>query len=388
MSNSPRPMVTLAPRLAAGVLLAMSMTGWTFAQPTSNPEPAAAETQVGTGPSAPRPGSRVPQPGSQPLQHAQTRNPVIIDLDFPGGTIAEYIAAVHEATGTPINIITSPDVAAMRLGPVRLRSASGNIVVEAVLTALVDRDDRSELKIQHLSGAGSESYGIVVNRFPAMAMPASAFSQDARTDLVGTYSIAALVNAPADDPEAKVLPREDVTKAIEAVLKLVAPSKPPKIFIHPETSLLVVQGSSSHLGLAETVITQLKEDLAATRQTERAVRNREQSEKRLRAARVEHQQTLEAEIHRSEQAAQPLRTRLAQLRAAPKVGEPAVQEQIAAVEAQLGRINHDRQQLEQQLRMQRLGLAPGGNEISVLRNELLMLRQEFEALKSQGRLAK
>lgn len=384
MSNQTRSMLKLASCVAAGVLFAVSMTDRTFAQAASDDDQQPAATPAPTRPSTAQPRPRVAQPSQQPFQRTESPEALIVDLDFPGGTIEEYIAAVHEATGKPFNIITSPEVAAMRLGPVRLRSASSNIVVEAVLTALLDRDERTELRVQHLTGAVSESYGIVLNRLPAMVRQGSPFGRSDRTDYVGTFSIATLVNAPADDPEAKRLPREDVTKAIEAVLKLVASSSPPKILIHPETSLLVVQGAGEHLNLAESVIKQLKEDLAATREADRAVRDRNARDRELEEARLKQQHLLQAEVQRLEQAAQPLRTSLEQLRADPKSESPEVRNEIAIVEEKLRKMMYDRDQIEQQLRGFRLGQFNNSADLNMLSNEVARLRREFEAFKARS----
>lgn len=382
MSNQDRPLLKLASCFAVGVLAAMSIVGATRAQTTDGTDQPAATPRPSMAPANPSPpqwGQLPTQPGQRNVQ-PETLN---IDLDFAGGTIAQYITAVQESTGRPFNVITSPEIAAMRLGPVRLRSASSTVVVEAIIAALVDRDERVQLRTQSLAHGGAESYTIRAERLPATAMPGSPFARSDRTDLVGTYSIATLVNPPADDPEAKRLPREDVTKAIEAVLRLVASPTPPKILIHPETSLLVVQGTGEHLSLAEGVIKQLKDDLALTREADHVVRDRAEREKQFAQARLEQQRAFDVEINRLEQAAQPLRTQIEQLRADVKGNAPEISHELNLAEEKLRKLNTEREQIEQQQRMLRLGQVSPSSSIRELENALARLSRDFEAFKAQ-----
>lgn len=388
MSNQTRSVLKRASCVAAGVLFAVSMTDRAFAQSASDDDRPPASNPAQTRPSTPQPRPSAVQPGQQPFQRAEKTEALIVDLDFPGGTIAEYVDAVQKSTGQPFNVITSPEIAVMRLGPVRLRSASSTVVIESIVAALVDRDERLQLRTQSLSHGGAESYTIRAERLPAMAMSGSPFARSDRTDLVGTYSIATLVNPPADDPEAKRLPREDVTRAIEAVLKLVASSTPPKILIHPETSLLVVQGAGEHLSLAESVIKHLKDDLAATREAERAVREREERDSRLRVLQFTQQELLQTEMKRLDQAAQPLRTTLEQLRADTKGETAEIKNEIAIVDERLRKITSEREQLEQQLRAQRLGQLVSASNLNVLSEEIARLRRDFEAFKTRSAPAK
>ncbi|MBY0311798.1 MAG: hypothetical protein K2W85_06995 [Phycisphaerales bacterium] len=384
MSNQDRHLLKLASCLAIAVLANASIVGASSEQPSSNGDgqPDAMQSRSKAPAVVPRPG-----PGAFPTQTVQRgdgQESLIIDLDFAGGTIAQYITAVQESTGRPFNVITSPEVAAMRLGPVRLRSASSTVVVEAIVAALVDRDERVQLRTQSLAHGGAESYTIRAERLPAMAFPGQpAMLRSDRADLVGTYSIATLVNPPADDLEAKRLPQDDVTKAIEAVLRLVASPTPPKILIHPETSLLVVQGTGEHLNLAEGVIKQLKDDLNLTREADRVVRDQAERERQFEKSRADQVSRFEDEHRTAMRLVVTIRDRISKLQADSKGDAPEAKQALAEAVEELSRVNREKEQVEQQLRAFRLGQFNNVADLNMLSNEVARLRREFEAFKAQ-----
>lgn len=289
---------------------------------------------------------------------------------------------VQAISATPFNVITSPEVSAMRLGPIRLRSASSVVVIEAITAALVDRNEQVQLRTQSLMYGGSESYTIRLERTPPFQIPGQPIISD-RSDLVGTYSIAALVNAPLDYPEAKALSREEVTAAIEAVLRLVSSSSPPKILIHPETGLLVVQGRTEHLKLAEQVIEQLKQDLTQTRQIERVLAEQKQRQKHMEESRQQQETLIRAELANLGNQQADLKRQLEILRVDTNSSSNDVKEAIDEVQQRLAKVRDQQRSLEDQLRQLRLGELNTGPQFWMLNEEIGKLRREVDALKSQ-----
>lgn len=176
--------------------------------------------------SAPAPG--LAQPQAQPFDPALrgTEQPRA-DIDFPGGTIAEYVEAVAEAFGGA-NAVIQPGAEDMSVAPVKLtqvRRVDALIVLQAVARAEPTR------RIQVIPSTEIVQIGLATR-------PSSAPQE------VRVWSLQRLTDSGAK--------AEDVLSAIETAINLV-PGEP-QIKFHRETNLLMMRASIDQLDAAQQVL--------------------------------------------------------------------------------------------------------------------------------------
>lgn len=61
--------------------------------------------------------------------------PTLVTIDFPGGTVTEYVEHVKRATKTPINVVVSPSVSGAVLAAVQLKDVPVDAAIRAIQTA-------------------------------------------------------------------------------------------------------------------------------------------------------------------------------------------------------------------------------------------------------------
>jgi len=174
--------------------------------------------------------------------------PTRFDLEFPGGTIAQYVAAIRAANPTA-NIATSPEVVDIRMEPVSLKQVTTAAAIELVSRDIgaVETGLRS-VRVSDIKNMGApEPVFNVVTR----SHPAQITSRTAVISLADVISRTAPVGI-------KV---EDILSAIEAATSLTSP--PANIRFHAETKLLLLHGSEDQLTALHATIEALHETATA-----------------------------------------------------------------------------------------------------------------------------
>lgn len=160
-----------------------------------------------------------------------------IDLDFPGGTVAQFIAAVR-ALAPESNIVISPaEVGESELAPIKLT----RVQVHDALKTLenVQWPDG----VSRLSTAQQGEVTIIGWREPKpQGGPA--------TPMSSVWSLREMIDAGM-----KV---EDVLSAVEAVIAL--QKEPVEVKYHKETALLLVRGTPEQIGAILQVIDRLRDE--------------------------------------------------------------------------------------------------------------------------------
>lgn len=182
-----------------------------------------------------------------------------IDVDFPGGTVSEYVAAVKRACPTPVNVALSPEVASMELGPISLTKASASVCMTAMEWSLKERG-RYQIATRSIDRGWTGSLTFAVEGGgPGALYPGIApqYSDPSVQPELRTFAIGSLLRPGADElaPPPKL---EELTQAIEAVLKLGKSKIPPKVLVHRETNILVIQGTAEHVALTQQVLRQIE----------------------------------------------------------------------------------------------------------------------------------
>jgi hypothetical protein len=181
------------------------------------------------------------------------------DLDFPGGTPKDLVAAIEKATGRPLNAIVPDELANTKLPALKMNSVD----VSQLFLALAAASRKSEAVI---SGTGypygPSSYQI--------ANTSCGFRQVAEGRLTDDTIWYFYVDKPILPPLtssgkvcrfyalAPYLDRgmsvDDITTAVETGWKMLGETSPPTISFHKDTKLLIAVGEPSKLEPIDAVL--------------------------------------------------------------------------------------------------------------------------------------
>lgn len=165
-----------------------------------------------------------------------------LDLDFPGGTVGQYVDAVRAAQPAA-NIVVSPDAAEFPMPPVQLKGVS----VEAAMGAIKQEVGDSQSGKSWVGAEPIPTRGSAEQVFRVMAG-----SQPGQSNQTVVISLAETLRA--NGPRA--LKIEDILSAIEAATNMTSP--PPKIRFHAETSLLLFHGTADQVSTLERTVDALR----------------------------------------------------------------------------------------------------------------------------------
>lgn len=175
------------------------------------------------------------------------------DLEFPGGTPAELVAAIQRATGRPLNVIVQPKDAATVLPALQMKS----IDVAQLFRAL------SEASPQQLI-TGFHQY-TVQYRFETQGKPHDAsiwyFSRHAPPENGDKRAMFFLLTPYL----AAGLTVDDITTAIQTAWAMQGGDERPEISYHKETNLLIAVGGSPGLETISFALEALKPRLESAK---------------------------------------------------------------------------------------------------------------------------
>jgi hypothetical protein len=182
-------------------------------------------------------------PATQPAPPALTR----FDLDFPGGSPTELIAAIQKAMGRPLNAVIPAERANLKMPPLKMKGVN----VEELFQALVQTSS-------YFGGNTSTNpVGIVSYGFD---------TRGARTDSSIWYFF--FNGPPPTQSHAGVylltpyldqgLSVDDITTAIQTAWKMLGYSTTPQLSFHKETKLLIAVGEWQQLSTISDVLNALR----------------------------------------------------------------------------------------------------------------------------------
>ncbi len=235
-------------RFSAVLLLAMLCTPSLLAQETKpNPAPATKPTPVFNSPAS---STRVaPEVG-------------YISLDFPGGTVAQYVDALRTAAGPgPANIMVDSEAAPLKVPAARLSRTSlenSLLVMERTVSGTNDRHANVGIHLERLYPNSPDAAPIFVVQ--ASYPLGHGDPPPSRTMVV--LSLNPIVGLPGTKSEQKV-DAKAVLSAVEAAVMVAetATKDAPTMKFHETSGLLFVRGTPAQLRAAEDVINQLRKDV-------------------------------------------------------------------------------------------------------------------------------
>ncbi|MEK6703335.1 MAG: hypothetical protein AABZ53_13810 [Planctomycetota bacterium] len=178
--------------------------------------------------------------------------PTLVTIDFPGGTVTEYVEHVKRATKTPINVVVSPSVGGAVLAGVQLKEVPVDAAIAAIQTA--SGQGAYSWRIRPMEGLTGG--GVVPNAFGVDGeRRGSQFSGGDPGRLPRSVDVIALPTG-----EGGTVKPDVALAAIEAGLR-VSQSKgaqPAEVSYHKESGLLFVNGTPEHIELVRQVLIAFK----------------------------------------------------------------------------------------------------------------------------------
>jgi len=202
----------------------------------------------------PRPASPAPSLGefsSRPqllLERAGAPPPAELsltrfNLDFPGGTPKELVAAIEKATARPLNAIVNDEFANLRLPALKMT----NVTVPELFQALV-------LGSKGSATVGNNTYSTEYGFMTGSSAPPSndtiwhfyAYKRPPPAKVCRFYSLALYLD--------RGIGVDDITTAVETGWKMLGETSPPTISFHKDTKLLIAVGEPSKLETIDAVL--------------------------------------------------------------------------------------------------------------------------------------
>jgi hypothetical protein len=205
-----------------------------------------------------------PVPGAAPNPFAQpgavADDAPRFDLNFPGGNVREFVAAVTKALGKPVNVIIAKEAEATTIPPVEVYGVTVKALFEALGNA-----SRRQILVENKNAPNAPQYRETGFRFLSE-------DNDGSPDAVWTFQATARPELLTDEPAtaARVVQYypvaeylshfdvEDITTAIESGWQLqggeLAKAPPPILKFHEETKLLICAGSPQQLEVIPQVL--------------------------------------------------------------------------------------------------------------------------------------
>lgn len=178
----------------------------------------------------------------------------LLSLDFPGGTLADYGAAIQKAAGWA-NIVMDPQASEVRIPKCELRSVSVLSALQAAseMVEQIDAQVGIVVNVIHQSG-GSPINTVDVQR--ARSAPPEVV--EAKTDRYTVISIREIVAPPSG---AAGMKPEAILTAIDTAVGLMGGGPQAVIKYHSDTGLVLMQGTLNQVNVVEQVVERIRADV-------------------------------------------------------------------------------------------------------------------------------
>lgn len=225
---------------------------------------------------------------------------LIVNVEFAGGTVAQYVAALKEACKPqPVNVVLSEGAATDKLAPISLRQASLAAAMQAIPAA---------------SSSGVNSWQIVQlpDTLPGNNSPRAETSDSApvfqvyrapskkdagqQRVIMEVYSVQKIVGRETDPAVAERKIAAVLTAAETALRMDERRATPPELKFHKESGLLIVRGEPDDVMAVKDVIERMSDDSGRAAE--------------LAAQRLSVQQQMEINVRKAEVNAKAARSRL------------------------------------------------------------------------------
>lgn len=196
-------------------------------------------------------------------QAAPATGPTRFDLDFPGGTPAELVAAIQKANSRALNAIVPDDCANIKLPALKMK----NVNVPELFNAVWAASRKTETV-----NTGQFGYGIGPSHTQVTTSYGFNTEGNNPTDDSIWYFTVQKPASPAASPAGPAAPEkicrfyslapylergvtvDDITTAIETGWRMLGDKSPPMISFHKDTKLLIAVGDPGKLEVIDAVL--------------------------------------------------------------------------------------------------------------------------------------
>ncbi len=184
------------------------------------------------------------------------------NLDFPGGTPQELVAAIEKATGKPLNVIILGEDADAQLPPLKMNHVDVPQLFEAL--------EAASQKVVSVVGPylGSLQYQQQRTGYSFITPPGTLSDDSIWYFHVEKPSLPPAVSSekickfyPLSSYLESGLTVDDITTAIQTGWKMMNETSPPEISFHKETKLLIAVGEPDKLEVIDNVLKALQPQL-------------------------------------------------------------------------------------------------------------------------------
>ena len=193
----------------------------------------------------------------------------VIDLQFSGGTIAEYVAAIRDAAGDVNIVLATPEVRDIPLPPIELQSVAINSAIQLVAGEM-QANNRTPLNVyvEELDPKDDRARPIFrVSAYRRGPAPKKR-SRDVRV-----WTLADLLNIDPSEVRCPHCGYDDelegkaILTAVETAVGLLDEKlQPAEIRYHEATTLLVASGDKQQLAAIRSVVQGLRQGIALQRE--------------------------------------------------------------------------------------------------------------------------
>lgn len=184
------------------------------------------------------------------------------NIDFPGGTPQQFVAAVEKASGKQLNVFIDNEHKDFQLPPLKMR----NVTVAQLFHGLLRISRKSESRIAGYD-QGRPRYATYTTSYGFM----SSDNKPTENSIWYFHREAPVDIPPYQDSKPKPSVRfwnlgpyldtfkvEDITTAVETGWKMQGTSPAPKVSFHKDTKLLIAVGYHDELQMVDEVLRQLQ----------------------------------------------------------------------------------------------------------------------------------
>jgi hypothetical protein len=206
-----------------------------------------------------------------PPQAAATPADQMVTMQFPGGTLAEFVAAVRQAQ-PKANVVLATSAGGATVPPLLLKNAG---IEQALEGAAMAAEADFEVRVKEFKGVGWPVYSIVAYERPAAAATAVG-AVAPKGPIQHVFALNELTGKQPFDVE----PFSVAT--ILGALKLAIEDErnPPNVRYHEDSGLLLVRGTREQLQVVELLLSTMRRDIGERMQRAQQL----EQQRRLRAA--------------------------------------------------------------------------------------------------------
>ncbi len=170
------------------------------------------------------------------------------DLTFPGGTVADYIAAVTSQPDVDCNVSLAPDARSIPMPPIRLTNINAAVAIRAIET-ITDDSGQPRLYTRTIEDNASAPL-YTINLIPT-------HERHEPETALRSFRVASLL----DPAQGGSLTPDTLLGAIESLLSFEhGDGEPAKVLLHKETSTLMMQAPADQLVAVEDLLDGLERD--------------------------------------------------------------------------------------------------------------------------------